>query len=352
MNHIDQIPQLLLRLAGLGNLPAVPLDVAQILDTLPRLLARLVEQQPAKDGLSNKYTLAGETHTGQEFLFGEGLDDRLRDAIEEMNIATGANPARIFNGFYKDVLDKSGSPNSSHDDANLTALPLESPDQFSISWTNFENVYKNAQPLLAKWAATMTDPATAEEEFWPTIAKHGVGYNLLVLQKLTRENYLDVKRKLGAGWTAEHLSLLDDGLLYAIDMTIFETVRRNKVDGCDRFTPATITLLEQDADAKTLKPILIRVAGERGSSALNFTAKTASPSAWLYAMLAAKTSVTVHGIWLGHVYQWHIVTAAMQMTMFNELSDGHPVRELLAPQSDYLFGFDDVILLLWRQIAP
>ena len=69
-------------------------------------------------------------------------------------------------------------------------------------------------------------------------------------------------------------------------------------------------------------------------------------------MLAAKTSVTVYGIWLGHVYQWHIVTAAMQMTMYNELPASHPVYELLAPQSSYLFGFDDILLFLWRQIAP
>ena len=51
--------------------------------------------------------------------------------------------------------------------------------------------------------------------------------------------------------------------------------------------------------------------------------------AWLYALQAAKTSITVWGIWLGHVYHWHIVTAAMQMTMYNHLPAGHPLWPLL-----------------------
>ena len=61
MNHIDQIPQLVLRLVGLGNLPALPIDISETIESLPKLLERLIEQQPAKDGLSNTYTIAGET---------------------------------------------------------------------------------------------------------------------------------------------------------------------------------------------------------------------------------------------------------------------------------------------------
>ena len=46
---------------------------------------------------------------------------------------------------------------------------------------------------------------------------------------------------------------------------------------------------------------------------------------------AAKTSITVWGIWLGHVYHWHIVTAAMQMTMFQHLAAQHPVSPAVRP---------------------
>ena len=59
------------------------------------------------------------------------------------------------------------------------------------------------------------------------------------------------------------------------------------------------------------------------------------------------------GIWLGHVYHWHIVTAAMQMTMFENLPDGHRLYPLLQPQSQSLIDFDFVLLtFLWGQIAP
>ena len=77
--------------------------------------------------------------------------------------------------------------------------------------------------------------------------------------------------------------------------------------------------------------------------------------AWLYALQAAKTSITVWGIWLGHVYQWHIPTAAMQMTMYNALPAGHPLWKLLAPQSDWLIDFDYVLLQVdgvFDEISP
>jgi len=219
------------------------------------------------------------------------------------------------------------------------------------SWTNFQNVYAAAQPQLERWASTLTEVQAAEEEFWPTMAQYGVAYNLLILQKLKRGKLRSIKQKLGNAWTSDLAAMVDAGVLFAIDMSIFESANTTKVDGFERFTPATITLLKQDPATKRLTPILIRVAGKNGANAQVFTAAQ-SASAWLYAMLAAKTSVTVWGIWLGHVYQYHIITAAMQMTMFEELPKGHPVRDLLEPQSNYLIGFDDVLLLLWRHIAP
>ncbi len=349
---VDQIPQAVLRLAGLDDLPALPIDISEIVESLPRLLKRLIEQEPAKVGLSNSYTVAGETKTGQEFLFGEVRNNRLRDALEELHRMIRTNPNKVISGLYRDLLDQDGSSDSTHDDADLTGLSLEAPEQWTISWTNFQNVYERAQPFLSRWAATMTDVAVAEEEFWPTIAKYGVAYNLLVLRKLTRDNYRELMPKLGRAWTDDCSRLLDDGRLYAIDMSIFEALRPNIVDGFERFTPASITLLEQDPVSKSLRPILILISGEKGAGAQFYSAAKATPSAWLYAMLAAKTSITVYGIWLGHVYQWHIITAAMLMTMENELPRFHPVHELLVPQANFLLGFDDILLLIWRQIAP
>lgn len=349
---LDQIPQSVLRLAGLDHVPALPVDIPEAIQSLPRLLKRLIEQQPAKEGLSNIYTLAGHTETGKEFLFGEEPDDRLRVALQDLHGDLLRNPAGVMNQFYRDLLDSNEASQYPLNPGDLTRLSIESPEQWSISWTNFQSVYDSALPLLPRWAATMTDVTVAEEEFWPTIARYGVAYNLLVLQKVTRQSARDLQNKIGDVWTAEHTTLLEEGRLYAIDMSIFESLPVSTVDGFERFTPASITLLEQDGESKALRPILIRIAGENGAVAQTYTPATASASAWLYAMLAARTGITVYGIWLGHVYQWHIVTAAMLMTMHNELPRSHPVRALLSPQSKFLVGFDDVLLFLWRDVAP
>jgi hypothetical protein len=78
-------------------------------------------------------------------------------------------------------------------------------------------------------------------------------------------------------------------------------------------------------------------------------------AAWIYALQAAKTSITVWGIWLGHVFHWHIPTAAMQMTMYTSLPAKHPLWKLLRPQSEYLIDFDFVLLGLpgfFEKISP
>lgn len=347
-----QIPQELLRSAGLANIPALPINIPETIETIPRLLLRLQEQMPAKEGLSNSYTIGGRTRTGFEFLFGERGTAELSNVLAELRRGLQKDSARVIGGLFQDVVNQDAPTSAAPDESGLTALPLVLPEQWTISWTNFQQIYEKALPLLPRWAATLTEVTIAEEEFWPTIARYGVAYNLLVLKKLTLKNHLPIREKLGDAWTDRHSELLSEGRLFAIDMTIFEVLRLNIVDGFTRFTPASITLLEHDSATRLFKPILIRVAGEDGTGATCYSRATATPSAWLYALLAAKTSISVYGIWLGHVYQWHLVTAAMLMTMETELPRNHPVRDLLSPQSDFLIGFDDVLLLLWKQITP
>jgi hypothetical protein len=155
----------------------------------------------------------------------------------------------------------------------------------------------------------------------------------------------------GAAWTTALDSAANRGLLYVIDLRIFESLQSQTVAGAPRFTPGTVTVLTQDATTKALTPELIRVSGG-GNDPKVFSRERSTPAAWLYALQAAKVSVTVYGIWFGHVYHWHIVTAAMQMTMFDTLAASHPVRRLLEPQSRYLIPFDDVLLVLWDSAAP
>jgi hypothetical protein len=129
-------------------------------------------------------------------------------------------------------------------------------------------------------------------------------------------------------------------------MSFFDRFPAAAVDGFTRFTPATMTFLRREAGA--LVPFAIRVTGQGGSGMQHFVR---SDPNWLYALQAAKTSITVWGIWLGHVYHWHIVTAAMQMTMFQTFGARHIVRQLLGRQSNYLIAFDQFLLLAWT-IAP
>ena len=156
----------------------------------------------------------------------------------------------------------------------------------------------------------------------------------------------------GAAWTPALDAAANAGLLYVIDLRIYETLQPQTVAGIPRFTPSTVTVLVQDPATKALTPELVRVAGGNNEPKVFSRQGSTTASAWVYALQAAKVSVTVFGIWLGHVYQWHIVTAAMVMTMFANLSASHPVRKLLEPQSSYLIPFDDVLLLSWSLVAP
>ena len=236
-------------------------------------------------------------------------------------------------------------------ESQIPSLPLEQPEQFAISWTRFANVYQDAYPQLSTWASTLTSTTAASEQFWPTIANFGLAYNLIVLELVNTADAANLKMLFGDVWTAAGMDQIQAaGRLYAIDMSIFESFAPASVDNLARFTPGTITLLSQDADTKKLTPLAVRVSAQ-GNSVV-YSAAGASPGAWLYALQAAKTSVTVYGIWLGHVYHWHIVTAAMQMTMYNNVPPGHPIYQLLQPQSNYLIPFNEVLLILWSFIAP
>jgi hypothetical protein len=135
-------------------------------------------------------------------------------------------------------------------------------------------------------------------------------------------------------------------------MSRFEALQPHLTSGAMRFTPSTMTLLTRNPRTKTLTPVAVMVAGYQGRGRKLYSRATATAGAWLYALQAAKVSITVFGVWLGHVYHWHLVTAAMQMTMFNSLPTSHPIYQLVAPQSKYLIPFDDVLLAEWAAVAP
>ena len=327
------------------NLPAIPVDEAGTADTLARLEIREQQELQAKQGLTQRYTIGGRTRTAYAFLFDGSSGLRNSEARSALAESLRKNPDGAAAAIQ-------GNLDRQADGATGEPLSLEHPEQFSISWTNFPDVYGAGQPFLSDWAASLTDADAATKQFWPMIAEHGFGYNLIVPERVTRARAGELRRAFGSAWNRKVRRALAAGNLYAIDMSLFETLEAPTVGGVPRFTPATITLLTRNPRNGSLKPVAVVVSGNGGSGRQVFARSKSRDGAWLYALQAAKASVTLYGVWLGHVYHWHIVTAAMQMAMFNTLPDAHPVYRLLAPQSKFAIPFDDALLALWPTIAP
>ncbi|HEY4921641.1 MAG TPA: lipoxygenase family protein [Xanthobacteraceae bacterium] len=301
---VHRLPLVLIGLGKLTSIAAIPFRVSELPGTVVRLGLRRKQMEQAVAGLSKRFTIGGRTADGYTFMFGADGDD------------------------------------------SYTKLSATEPEQFSMAWTTFGGVEQRAAPLLSLWSATLTDKEVATAQFWPTIATYGLSYNLIILEKVSPARADGFKSDLGAVWSDEMQALQAAGELFVIDMTFFARFPVASVAGFPRFTPATLTFLKRQAGA--LVPFAIRVSGENGAGLQHFVKADA---AWLYALQAAKTSITVWGIWLGHVWHWHIPTAAMQMTMFQTLGARHIVRQLFGRQSKYLIAFDQFLLLAW-QIAP
>jgi hypothetical protein len=355
MSHIESLP-LDINLpivghVGLDDIPAVPLVLDQWLGTLARLGARELQTLPAKHGLSNVYTLGGVTAPAHTFLYGPAPENAAAKARDVLVAALHQNAPPTALGFARELFD-ANVPRVAPPVHPLTALPLERPEQFALSWTTFQDIEQNARPLLPGWSATLADADAADAAFFPLIARYGLPFFLLILQKIAAAKIAEMRNEFAAVWTPAFDAAYAAGRLYAIDLRIFSTLKPQTVHGATRFTPATLTLLVQDPATKRVVPVAVAVAGHGGAGRQVYSRATATPSAWLYALQAAKTSVTVYGIWLGHVYHWHMVTAAMQMTMYNTVAATHPLYALLEPQSDYLMAFDNILLALWSHVAP
>lgn len=305
--RVHRLPLSFMGMGELKSVPAVPIRLSELPGTALKLYKRSQQIEPAKQGFSTIFTLGEGTSkekkaSGYTFMYGAG-----------------------------------------------ESRSLDLPEQFAMGWTTFGGIAQRAAPLLPLWASALTDPVTATEQFWPTIAKYNLPFNLLPLERVSAARAGQFRKELGAHWTSQMEGLLNAGNLYVIDMTIFKTVTPPDAE-FPRFTPWTLTFLEFNSIKKTFTPFLIRVCNAETTQ--YFTNTPATGSTWLYALQAAKTGITVWGIWMGHVYHFHIVTAAMQMTMFQHLAPLHPVRQIFGRQSDYLIGFDEFLLLEWTISPP
>jgi Lipoxygenase len=335
------------------NLPAIPVDVIGTIETIARLTLRSEQIKQAKQGLTRMFTIRGVTDVAYAFLYGESAALRLAgDPSSSVSDMLQRDSQRAVSELLLKPIRQRGASQAPAASAAVAPPSLEHPEQFSLSWTTLPDVYHTGLPLLPAWSASLSDADSATQQFWPTIAEHGNGYNLIIPEKITGANADRARAHFGSAWNHEADASAAAGNLYMIDMSRFQVLQPQTVAGATRFTPSTVTLLTQDPQTKTLTPFAITVTGYRGQGRQAFIRGRATDGAWLYALQAAKTSITVFGVWLGHVYHWHIVTAAMQMTMFNTFPTTHPIYQLLAPQSKFAIPFDNVLLLLWSQIAP
>src|ERR1051325_1046774 len=255
---VHRLPLSLIGFGNLANLPAVPFRVSELPGTALMLATRRRQIEQAMNGLSVRFTIAGRSAEAYVFMF--------------------------------------GTPS----DPSLTTLSLDEAEQFAMAWTTFDDVERDARPLLSGLADTLRKPEYATQQFWPTIANHGLSFNLIVLAHVTGPRADKLRADLGAAWTDEMQALQAAGNLYAIDMRLFTAAPVVTVDGFSRFTPATLTLLRRENDANNasnaILPFWIRVAGQDGADQQDYVP---SDAAWLYALQAAKTSITVWGIWNG-----------------------------------------------------
>ncbi|MEK6258476.1 MAG: hypothetical protein AABP62_07625 [Planctomycetota bacterium] len=353
------IPRFLLNLSGAGNCPGVPLvSVTELLETLARLVDREFQVEAAKKGLTTKYTIdtaAGPvTAPALEFLFGKftsGSD------FSYLKLRLETDAASVLRLLLEDIGVERDQPAPPATTDPFTNLPLSAADQWQMGWTTYAGIYERSQALLSEYTAALdpAKPAAASARFWPTIATYGLAYNLLVLQKVKASQLVELKNLFFSVWQPDWDSAAAAGDLFLIDLRLFEKLPIDTTNS--RFTPSSVTLLRRSVSPQTwqMLPVAVRVTGAGGAGPQVFVE---SGPAWLYALQAARTSVTVYGIWLGHVYHWHLVTAAMFGTMEEtlpgnaETSLPHPIRQLLDPQSKYLFAFDEVLLLGWSGVAP
>lgn len=327
--------------------PGIPLEIDGLPEAIEGLIDRRKELQPAIDGLSRMYTIGGETKSAKDFLFGTS-PDRIETALAQfLNFVDDLNPFTIFKLFTANPFKMEAEISTS------AQLKLDSLDQYDISLTEFKNAHQDAQPQFPLWQSTLSDADAASENFWPMLARDSIAYNLLFLTKVDSARAAELKTTFGNGnWPSSWTALANAGQLYVIDLRIFSQFPSSSVDSLLRFTPGTITLLERDPQSKDLTPLAVRVAGFNNAGKRVFVRGNEAESHWLYALQAAKVSATVYGIWLGHVYHWHIVTAAMFKGMTNNLSKSHRISRLLRPQSESLIQFDEILLLIWKFLAP
>src|SRR5262249_17362943 len=133
----------------------------------------------SKQSLAHPFTIDGQTRTAYEFLFGNTATAAEAEVLRELAESWRRYPKRATAKLQRNLGRRSDAGH-----APAAAPSREQPEQFSIGWTYFPNVYEAGRPHLAAWASALTDVESATRQFWPMIVRHGFGYNLIIPERV------------------------------------------------------------------------------------------------------------------------------------------------------------------------
>src|SRR5262245_37095806 len=152
-----KISQLPLRQHGLTHVPAVPLDILGMVDTLLRLDGKLKQREQALQGLSKTFTIGDATAPAYSFLFGrEPVGADAAAVLIQLRAILERNPLGLLSSLVDRLKgqEKELARAAATDDHALTTRFLEDPKQWSIGWTTLPDAHSLGQPYLDAWAAT------------------------------------------------------------------------------------------------------------------------------------------------------------------------------------------------------
>src|SRR5919202_1646406 len=120
------LPQLPLRELGLEYIPAVPVDIVGMLDTLVKLGVRVKQREQALQGLSKTFTIGGSTAHAHDFLFGGEATDAQQAAVHErLRGFLSRNPLGILPDLVAKLKEQDEEPlHYGASGGDLTALSL------------------------------------------------------------------------------------------------------------------------------------------------------------------------------------------------------------------------------------
>lgn len=230
---------------------------------------------------------------------------------------------------------------------NATAVDVQfdKPEHLSMWWpsssTNPARNYSlNRVASTAKSVAVYTDVTAAADSVWAML-QQGFSVCFWMHNITTRSDLSRVKALYGADWSPAWNTAYNKRNLVEMDLTFSEGL--NPVD-TDRWSVASHILFEYIplGDNVTLRAVAVRlsnVPGKPGQSQVYTPGK--SRSAFILAMMLARSSVALSVLNAGHIFTEHVMFGAASYSLYNAIDPGvpekqsrHPVRIL----SDWFFS--------------